>query len=96
MKGIFELEPALPKYSEIWGDTIVLEYFRTADDFNSTSLEALTLNWTLLLCLITGQRGQSLDKFDVDFIQEMDDSYRITVCEKLKQTKPLAPIDLLT
>ena len=34
---------------------------------------------------------------DVSYIQEMDGWYRITVCDKLKQTKPgrhLEPIDL--
>ena len=38
-------------------------------------------------------------KFDVNYIQEMDDRYRITICEKLKQSKPgrhLAPIDLIS
>ena len=52
----------------------------------------------MLLCLTTGQRGQTIHKFDVNYIQEMDDRYRITLCEKLKQSKPgghLAPTDLL-
>ena len=34
---------------------------------------------------------------DVSYIQEMDGRYRITICDKLKQTKPgrhLEPFDL--
>ena len=96
MKGIFELKPALPKYSEIWDVNIVLGYLRAAARLRSLSLKQLTLNLTMLLCLTTGQRGQTIHKFDVNYIQEMDDRYRITICEKLKQSKPgrhLAPID---
>ena len=51
----------------------------------------------MLICLTTGQRGQTIHKMDVSYIQEMDGRYRITVCDKLKQTKPgrhLEPIDL--
>ena len=98
MRGIFELKPALPKYTEIGDVNIVLGYLRAAAPLRSLSLEQLTLNLTMLLCLTTGQRGQTIHKFDVNYIQEMNDSYRITICEKLKQSKPgrhLAPIDLL-
>ena len=52
----------------------------------------------MLLCLTTGQRGQTIHKIDVNYIQEMDDRYRITIREKLKQTKPgrhLEPLDLI-
>ena len=99
LKGIFELKPALPKYSEIWDVNIVLGYLRAAAPLSSLSLKQLTLHLTMLLCLTTGQRGQTIHKFDVNYIQEMDDRYRITICEKLKQSKPgrhLAPIDLLS
>jgi len=99
MKGIFELKPALPKYTEIWDVNIVLDYLRAAAPLRSLSLKQLTLNLTMLLCLTTGQRGQTIHKFDVNYIQEMDDRYRITICEKLKQSKPgrhLAPIDLIS
>ena len=40
----------------------------------------------MLLRLTTGQRGQTIHKMDVSYIQEMDGGYRITVCDKLKQT----------
>ena len=51
----------------------------------------------MLICLTTGQRGQTIHKMDVSYIQEMNGRYRITVCDKLKQTKPgrhLEAIDL--
>ena len=88
MKGIFELKAALPKYTEIWDVNIVLGYLRTFESVHFLSLKELTLNLTMLLCLTTGQRGQTIHKMDVSYIQEMDGRYRITICDKLKQTKP--------
>ena len=52
----------------------------------------------MLLCLTTGQRGQTIHNFDNNYIQNLSDRYRISVHEKLKQTKPgrdLKPIELL-
>ena len=43
MKGIFELKPALPKYTEIWDVNIVLGYLRAAAPLRSLSLKQLTL-----------------------------------------------------
>ena len=98
MKGIFELKPSLPKYNEIWDVRVVLDYLKTFVVSSSLSLKDLTLKLTMLLCLTTGQRGQTIHKFDINYIQDLGDRYRITVHEKLKQTKPgryLEPIELL-
>ena len=41
---------------------------------------------------------QTIHKFDINFIQDLGDRYRISVHEKLKQTKPgkhLEPVELL-
>ena len=65
---------------------IVLKYLRTFESVSSLSFKELTLNLTMLLCLTTGQRGQTIHKMDVSYIQEMDGRYRITKCGKLKQT----------
>ena len=96
MKGIFELKPSLPKYYAIWDVRVVLDYLKTFGASSALSLKDLTLKLTMLLCLTTGQRGQT--KFDINYIQDLGDRYRITVNEKLKQTKPgrhLEPIELL-
>ena len=98
MKGIFEIRPALPKYSEIWDVTVVLNYLKTFALVTALPLKDLTLKLTMLLCLTTGQRGQTIHKMDVSGIQALPDRYRITINDKLKHTKPgkhLAPIDLL-
>ena len=98
MKGIFEVKPSLPKYNEIWDIRVVLDYLKTFGVSSALSLKDLTLKLTMLLCLTTGQRGQTIHQFDINYIQDLGDRYRITVHEKLKQTKPgrhLTPIELL-
>ena len=98
MKGIFELKPSLPKYNEIWDVRVVLDYLKTFGASTALPLKELTLKLTMLLCLTTGQRGQTIHKFDINYIQDLDDRYRISFHEKLKQTKSgrhLTPIELL-
>ena len=98
MKAIFELKPSLPKYNGIWDVRVVLDYLKTFGASSALPLKEITLKLTMLLCLTTNQRGQTIHKFDINYIQDLDDRYRISVHEKLKQTKPgrhLEPIELL-
>ena len=97
LKGIFELKPALPKYSHIWDVSIVLEYLKVLGYPTAMNLKQLALKLTMLLCLLTGQRCQTVHCMDVTYIQKMDGQYRVTIQQKLKQTKAgkhLDPIDL--
>ena len=86
MKGIFEIRPALPKYSEIWDVTVVLNYLKTFVLVTALPLKELTLKLTMLLCLTTGQRGQTIHKMEVSGIQALPDRYRITINDKLRNT----------
>ena len=53
-------------------------------DFASElSLKDLSLNLTMLLCVTTAHRGQTIYSFDVNYVQEFEDKYRITVMHKL-------------
>lgn len=71
MKGIFELKPSLPKYNEIWDVRVVLDYLKTFGASSALSLKELTVKLTMLLCLTTGQRGQTIHKFDINYIQDL-------------------------
>ena len=42
---------------------IVLKYLRTFESVSSLSFKELTLNLTMLLCLTTGQRGQTITRW---------------------------------
>ena len=67
---------------------IVLSHLKALSPVTEMSLKDLTTKLSTLLCLLSGQRCQTVHKFDIDFIQEFDGNYVITVREKLKQTRP--------
>lgn len=51
----------------------------------------------MLLCLLTGQRCQTLSKFDITLMQKLPGKYVFTIGKKLKTTRPgkhLEPIEL--
>ena len=76
----------------------MLDYLKTFGVSIDLPLKELRLKLAMLLCLTTGQGGQTIHKFDINYIQDLHDRYRISVLEKLKQTKSgrhLEPIELL-
>ena len=98
LKGVFELKPVLPRYTEVWNVNVVLDHLRSYKFAEDLSLRELTLKLTMLLCLLTAQRCQTIHLMDIGYIQEMKDRYRIGFNSKLKQTKPghhLEPMELL-
>eukprot|EP00794_Sanderia_malayensis_P020746 gene20746-22775_t len=88
LKGVFEMRPALPEYTVIWDIGIVLKYLQTLHPPVSLSLKDLSLKVTTLLCILSGQRCQTIHEIDIQFIQKVDKMYRISIQTKLKQTKP--------
>ena len=98
MRGIFQLRPALPKYSEIWDVNVVLTHLKTFAEAALLPIKDLMIKLNILLFLTTGQRGQTIHKLDINFIQAVLNGYRITIKDKLKSTRPgkhLAPLDLM-
>ena len=60
MKGIFNLEPALPRQFAVW---IVLHYLSNLeDDLPSKDLSGKLV---ILLCLLSGQRDQTVKALDI-------------------------------
>lgn len=91
------MKPCLPKYSQIWDVNQVLKYLRKFSLVNQIILKDLTVNLATLLCLLTGQRCQTIHKIDVNFIHFVDDRCIITIREVLKHTKVgkhQAPLEL--
>ena len=88
VKGVFELRPCLPKYTEIWDVAMMLNYLKTLDPPRGLTLKNLMLKAFTLLCLLSGQRSQTIHKFNIDFIQKLPTMYHISVREKLKHTRP--------
>ena len=98
LKGVFELKPSLPRYSSIWDVSIVLQHLRPLGPPTQLDLKSLTKKTTMLLCLLTGQRCQTISKLDTALKQELPWTIVFTIGDKLKTTRPgkhLTPIELL-
>ena len=73
LKGVFEVKPSLPRYSRIWDVAAVLQYLKMLGPASELDLKTLTTKTTMLLCLLTGQRCQTLTKLDTNFMQILPD-----------------------
>ena len=99
MRGIFQLRPALPKYTTIWDVGQLLEYLKSLPLRADLPLKDLSYKTATLLSILTGQRCQTLHKIDVNFIQVLPEMIHITIPETLKTTRPgnhQAPLQLLS
>ena len=61
LKGIFRLRPSLPRYTVTWDVSIVLTHFISLHRSGDNSRKGLTMKLATLLCLLSGQRSQSLE-----------------------------------
>ena len=70
MKGVFELQPVLPKYRDTWDPDQALHYLSSSisSSLQDLSVKTLTLRTATLLALLTGQRGQALHSLKVSDI----------------------------
>ncbi len=98
LKGVFEHRPSLPKHTTIWDVGRLLDYLRTISPISKLSLKQLSLKTITLLCLLTGQRCQTLHAINIQNMQHLPDMIRITISQPLKTTKAgkhQAPLELL-
>ena len=87
MKGIFELRPALPRYKSIWDLSIVFNFFRKQPPASVLSLKDLTLKLTFLLCLLSGQRCQTIKYLTTENMELSTNKCVFKVTNKVKQTR---------
>ena len=97
MAGIFKLIPSLPKYVFTYDVRLVLEHMSKVHTSLLTPLKDLTYKLVMLLCLLTGQRNQSLAALDTKFMQLTEKHCIFYIPTILKTTRPghhLEPIEL--
>ena len=85
MRGVFILRPALPRYNVTWDASKVLDYLSS---ISVNNLKQLTLTVVMLLCLLSGQRLQSLHYIDMRNIEFSSDYVKIRFGDLLKQSRP--------
>lgn len=87
VKGVFNLKPSIPRYSEMWDVDTVLELLRTWPSLEEIDLKQLTLRTVMLLALVSGQRGQSLHALLVNDIKFSTHKCTVVYSSLLKQSK---------
>ena len=55
LKGVFESRPSLPRYSNIWDVSVVLDYFKTLPPLEEANLKDITHRAVMLVALLSGQ-----------------------------------------
>ena len=67
LKGLFKLGSTFPKYTVICSPGIIFTYMDTLPNNSSFLLEDLTKTLYTLLCLLSGQRCQTIAASDLNF-----------------------------
>ena len=99
MKGVFELKPSLPRYSEIWDISLVFNFIRRQPELEKITLKALTCQLTFLLLILSGQRCQTIQLLLIENLTMNDEHCIFYICESVKQTRPgthIPPIQFLS
>ncbi len=87
MKGVFEKRPALPKYHATWNVSVVFKFIREQKPVDETPLKELTQRLTFLLCLLSGQRSQTIHKLSLENMCIGEEKVTFFITEKLKHTR---------
>ena len=87
MKGVFELDPIMPKYNCIWKVSDVTTYLRSLAPATSLTLKELSFKLVMLLALVTGQRIQTLQALDLNNLDRINQQWVFRLSVKLKHTR---------
>ena len=70
LRGVYNLRPALPRYTTTWNANIVLNYYREHPLGDIKTLKDLTIRTAFILALSSGQRIATLRKLKLDWINQ--------------------------
>jgi len=88
MKGVFNINPPVAKYAEMWDPNQVLAFLRTWSPTESLTLKKLTLKLAMLILLTTGQRCHTLTLLSLDDMVVKDKHIAFYVKGLFKQSRP--------
>jgi len=88
MKGVFQEKPSLPRYTVTWDPVLLLSFLRRQSPNGKLDLKMLTLKTVTLLTLLSAQRVQTVHFFDIRNMSITDSIVKVSIGDKLKQTRP--------
>ena len=90
LKGIFEMSPPTPRYTQTWDVNKVLSFIRKQSPVKLLSLKNLTIKLVILLALVSAQRTQSIQLLRLDNLVT-GPSYKFFLSDNVKQSRPGKP-----
>ena len=88
MKGVFQMRPAVPRYTSTWDTSVVLSYLKRFHPATDLTLQQLTHKLVMLCALVTGQRCQSLHLMNLETMHMENNSYTFHIQQLIKQSAP--------
>ena len=88
VKGMFRERPRIPRRVVIYDTNKVIRYFSRMPANHELLLEQLTKKLTTLLCILSGQRSQSLSKLYIEHMHREDTVITFFIPKMLKGTTP--------
>ena len=88
MRGVFQLRPALPRYTVSWDTTVVLKFIKKLSPVRVLNLKRLTFKLVMLIALLTGQRCQTIHALTVSGTTVTDNYVKFRIKSLLKQSRP--------
>ena len=88
IRGIFKLRPSLPKYVSTYDPDVILRYISNLPSNRELMLEMLTKKLCTLLCLLSGQRAQSIQVLKISKSVFSHDTYAFYIDKVIKTSKP--------
>ena len=88
VRGVYNMSPPVPRYTEVWDVRIVLNFLRSWAPVSTLGLRDLTYKLCMLIALLSAQRCQSLHLLRIYNMTLKADSVVFTIQDLIKQSKP--------
>lgn len=95
VRGVNNFNPPKPRYTSFWDVNLVLNLFRRWGNNRDLTLFRISAKVTVLLLLLTAQRGQTIWRLNVSGLEFFPDRMVFKLKHLLKHNKPGDPLDTL-
>lgn len=88
MRAVFQLRPSLSRSRITWDPALVLTHIENLGPNDNLSVIQLSRKLTMLMLLVSGQRGQALHVFDIRNMSIHPSRVSFTIGDLLKTSRP--------
>lgn len=95
LRATGNLNPPQARYNAFWDVNLVFNLFKTWGPNRDLTMYRLTAKTTMLLLLLTAQRGQTIWRLNVSGLEILQDELVFRLKHMLKHNRPGEPLDTL-